>query len=319
MKKVSIIIPVYNAELYLEKCLNSAFSQTYKNIEVIVVNDGSKDDSERICFKYKRNNNFIYTYIENSGVSNARNAGIEMSTGDYLFFLDGDDYIDENTIEELVSHDFGEKLVGVSISGYTYDSNLSKEELIKKIMLNKMLGSACGYLFKREKLKDLRFDTNTSYMEDTLFLISYLDSNEKIEYVTGPIYHYVSNDNSTTKSNDYDKIIKNIEFFLYSINKIQENNSGLSKYYDYKRIKLIESEFIKVKSIDIIKKLCNEYIVVSEMKTCSIENHILKLFQRNILKKRYWYIYIYCITRKFYVELKKKTRKLKKILYVSFL
>lgn len=92
--KVSIIIPVYNVEKYLSRCIKSVLDQTYKDVEVILVDDGTKDSSGVMCDEYaKENNNIIVIHKENGGLSSARNAGIEIATGEAIFFLDSDDYL----------------------------------------------------------------------------------------------------------------------------------------------------------------------------------------------------------------------------------
>lgn len=103
MKKVSIIIPVYNAEKYLSKAIESVLGQTYTNFELILVNDGSTDESEKICQEYqKRDERILYLYKENGGVCSARNAGIEIASGDYFFFMDNDDEMDSNLLKDNV-------------------------------------------------------------------------------------------------------------------------------------------------------------------------------------------------------------------------
>ena len=102
MEKVSVIIPIYNASSTLEKCLNSIINQTYKNLEIILVDDGSTDSSGKICDKFAKNDDRIKViHKKNEGLGKTRNVGILESTGDYLFFVDSDDFIDLNTIEKL--------------------------------------------------------------------------------------------------------------------------------------------------------------------------------------------------------------------------
>ena len=101
--KVSIIIPVYNVEKYLEKCIKSVLNQTYQNLEIILVDDGSKDKSAIICDEYMvKDNRITVIHKQNGGLSSARNAGIEVATGEAVFFLDSDDYISKECIEKLV-------------------------------------------------------------------------------------------------------------------------------------------------------------------------------------------------------------------------
>ena len=103
MKKISVIIPVYNVEKYLETCLNSVINQTYKNLEIIIINDGSTDNSLSICKKYEKlDKRIILIDQDNKGLSGARNVGIKKATGDYIHFLDSDDYINLNYYEKMI-------------------------------------------------------------------------------------------------------------------------------------------------------------------------------------------------------------------------
>lgn len=104
MKKVSIILPIYNVEKYLEKCVNSVINQTYQNIEVILVDDGSKDSSGRICDKLVESDNRIKViHKKNGGLASARNAGYEAATGEYIMYIDSDDVIKNGIAEKCVS------------------------------------------------------------------------------------------------------------------------------------------------------------------------------------------------------------------------
>ena len=99
---ISIIVPVYNVEKYLDKCIDSIINQTYKNIEIILIDDGSTDQSSAICDKYSKLDKSIKViHKKNGGISDARNEGTKITTGSYLMFIDSDDYIDSNMIEEL--------------------------------------------------------------------------------------------------------------------------------------------------------------------------------------------------------------------------
>ena len=109
--KVSIIVPVYNVEKYIEKCLNSLISQSYRNIEIILIDDGSKDNSGKICDKYKKKDPRIKViHKENAGVSEARNSGIQKATGKYLCFVDADDFVMNDYIKYL------HKLIAINCS-----------------------------------------------------------------------------------------------------------------------------------------------------------------------------------------------------------
>lgn len=113
MKKVSVIIPVYNSEKYISKCLDSVLNQTYQNIEVIVINDGSKDNSIKILKEYeKKYKNIILIDKKNEGVSKTRNLGIKTATGDYIMFIDNDDFIDEDYIETYMKNSDYDIVIG---------------------------------------------------------------------------------------------------------------------------------------------------------------------------------------------------------------
>ena len=107
MPKLSIIVPVYNVEKYLDKCLDSILNSTYKDFELIVINDGTKDNSEQIITKYLENEEYkdkiIYISKENSGLSDTRNLGMSKATGDYIAFVDSDDYIEPNMYETMMN------------------------------------------------------------------------------------------------------------------------------------------------------------------------------------------------------------------------
>ena len=192
-KKVSIIIPVYNAEKYLERSINSILKQTYKNIELILVDDGSKDNSLRVCQEFsKKHKNIITIHKENGGVSEARNTGIQHATGDYIEFVDADDSIDENCVEKLVS---GIKDADVCLCGFVLDKIdgqkilAAKEDYvfefrkdIKKAFDLVRLGlsnSPCNKLYKKEKIKTL-FNKKYFIGEDVIFNLNYIKNCEKI-------------------------------------------------------------------------------------------------------------------------------------------
>lgn len=104
MEKVSIIVPIYNVEKYIERCIKSLISQTYRDIEILLINDGSPDDSKTICERYEKIDKRIKLYNkENGGLSDTRNYGLKRAKGEYILFVDSDDYIESNTVEVLIS------------------------------------------------------------------------------------------------------------------------------------------------------------------------------------------------------------------------
>ena len=221
---ISIVIPIYNAEKYLEECLNSIKNQTYKNFEVIMVNDGSKDDSETICMNFLRSDSrFRYLKKENGGVSSARNVGLDNVEGDYVTFIDADDWVDENHLEILIDGIIKNNCE-VAISSYmrfintrdTYLINIYSNqekyllnygkmnrekfltELPKLISINNSFNCAVSKLFSRRLVEDIRFDSNIIYAEDLDFYFKlYLKANNFI-FINAETYIYRQHDESTT-------------------------------------------------------------------------------------------------------------------------
>lgn len=133
---ISIIIPVYNVEKYLEECIESCINQTYKNIEIILINDGSTDKSLEICQKYANiDNRIIVKSIPNSGVTHARNVGIGLSKGDYITFIDSDDFVDRNFCEVLLKPFLNKKIDIVRLKD-AYIQNIYGEYKKKELVFS---------------------------------------------------------------------------------------------------------------------------------------------------------------------------------------
>ncbi len=152
MEKVSIIVPVYNVENYVEKCICSIISQTYKNIEIIIINDGSTDNSKQICEKYASKDNRIKFFNkENEGLATTRNYGIEKASGEFILFVDSDDYIEKDAVEILLAK-IKEKNLDVVIGNAIVEgSKKIKPYLIRKKSENEKVMSGIEYLIERNK------------------------------------------------------------------------------------------------------------------------------------------------------------------------
>lgn len=225
-KLVSVIIPVYNVEKYIEKCLESVLNQSYKKLEILIINDGSKDKSEEKYKKYLKDKRIKVIKQKNEGLSSARNTGIINSSGDYIMFVDSDDWIDKNCIEyclkELLEDDY-EVIIFPYISEYRNKSivrNLFVEEKkfeekkIKEDLLSKLLGkdnnpltlenlnTAWGKLYKKRIISEIKFlDTSEIGTEDCLFNINVFYFSKKIKYINECYYHYrKDNIDSLTKT-----------------------------------------------------------------------------------------------------------------------
>lgn len=214
-KLVSIIVPVYNAGKYLRKCIDSIRKQTYCNIEIILINDGSIDGSLDICRNYAASDNRVRLISQgNRGVSAARNLGIKNAQGDYICFVDADDYVSEDYVSFLYNKvvqydaDIAACAFSYEMSKGAWKKNLNKEEsffnkkegmisFFKKSGIN---GSPCCKLYKTEVIKKFHiyFDESIKMAEDKLFCFEYLIHCNKIYYSSRIKYFYVLNSHSAT-------------------------------------------------------------------------------------------------------------------------
>lgn len=221
-EKITVIVPVYNVEHYLEKCLDSLIDQTYKNLEIIVVNDGSTDNSGTICQEYaQKDDRIVYIEKENGGLSDARNVGLDKMTGSYVTFVDSDDWVESDYVEVLYnkliesqadvsvgnyySYNEDERMYYFHINGDSYyekvyDNVSIFENLYEsKEMKNFALISACGKLYKAKLFDYIRFDRGKlgedGYMNQKLYLLV-----QKVIYINQGLYAYRQRSGSITKT-----------------------------------------------------------------------------------------------------------------------
>jgi glycosyltransferase involved in cell wall biosynthesis len=211
---VSIILPIYNSEKYLRKCLHSLLDQTYDNYEIIIVDDGSTDSSLNICYEYANNDKSVKVYHkENGGVSSARNMGLDYARGEFVMFTDADDIVSENYISNMVQVARDQAIV---ICNYTImdDKNSlreSGENLPNKVWDNikgfayniivtrSIFGSVCRVLFPLEIIRknNIKF-ANCRLAEDQLFLLNVIAFCNSIVTLKDILYFYCINQNSAT-------------------------------------------------------------------------------------------------------------------------
>lgn len=211
---ISIIVPVYNCEKYLKECLESILKQSYINFELILINDGSKDDSGKICEEYAMNDDrIIYINQLNSGVSAARRKGIDISNGKYISFIDSDDYIDKDYLLNLynkINESESEFICcnSIDIEVLNYENNkIIKEEIImnkERLFQDYFQGKRYAYciwgkLYKREALINIEFK-NIKYGEDTCMIIELFDKCEKVHVLNYDGYYYRGQENSVSNT-----------------------------------------------------------------------------------------------------------------------
>lgn len=221
MLKISVIIPVYNTEKYIKKCLNSLEDQTMKDFEVIVVNDGSTDDSKKVIKEYMKNSKLDIKYLEkeNGGLASARNYGVEHVSGKYISFLDSDDYIDNNLFSDLEKYmdedidlikfkmqtvDEKGKVIE-KLDGPVFDVCTGEEGYKKLCTTDKYMDPACIYLYRTEFFVGNNFRYKLRYHED-FGLTSLVIIQAKSFVSTGIFgYNYLQTGESLTRGKDYEK------------------------------------------------------------------------------------------------------------------
>ena len=276
---IDIIVPVYNTPIKdLERCLNSVIMQTASNYMVYIIDDGSNNKTKTYLDNYvKDKNNFFVKHIENGGVSNARNVGIDISSSEYIAFLDSDDTLTTNFIEEsykLIKDNDLDLIIGgyneiknnqitrvrLSMPGLHIYEDKTLINFFEKLLSSKTnetnkeigdcpTGRIYTRLFKRSNLDDLRFDVNIKMSEDTLFMIDYMNYVNKIGVVDKVWYNYYINEYSISNGTKKDKLIKNIEGFINEITKRRDEESNLKIKNDYdERIKKANKYIAEIKN-----------------------------------------------------------------------
>lgn len=281
--KISVIVPIYNSEKYLDKCLKSLEHQTYKNTEIILVDDGSTDNSGKICDKYcTKNNNFKTIHTDNRGVSNARNIGISISSGEYIAFIDSDDWVEEDYIEKLIYNidenidlnivDFCSNTLEKSSFVFDFLNYNSKQflYLIKRYLLYGPMVK----LYRSQIIKNnnLMFPMQLDFGEDLCFNFDYLKHCKKIKYTSYQGYHYTTENTQSLSRKfrlgiyDNTKYLLNLQLDFLKLKKIEDLE--LSKFL-YRQlfdsaynllfdVLLISKDLTLIKKYKFVKQLLND-------------------------------------------------------------
>ena len=237
-----MIIPVYNVEQYLARCIKSLLLQTYAKLEIILVDDGSTDASGNICDEWQeKDSRIVVIHQSNQGVSSARNAGLRVATGEYIGFVDSDDYVDVNMYEDLYRNLLESDADVAACSfineyenattpglGIGIDKIMTNIEAIKYDLFHGMF-ITCNKLFSRKACYNVFYDENVIKGEDRLFDVMALLNFEKVVYINKPYYHYCHRSNSAgTKK--YTSKDKSLIFACKKIKSLVENkDSDLDK------------------------------------------------------------------------------------------
>ena len=279
MPKVSIIVPIYNVEMYIEKCLETLVNQTLKDIEIILVNDGSKDGSAEIAKKYleKYPEKIVYLEKENGGLSDSRNYGLPHAKGEYIAFLDSDDYVEKNMYEEMYKLAKKENSDMVQCNFYWEYPDKNKKEIAevkeytgKKEMLEKTRVEAWNKLIKREilvKNPEIRFPKGLRY-EDVEFTYKLVPYVEKVSILNKPFIHYIQRKNSI--SNTQNERTKEIFDVLDNVIKYYKEKNLYEEYEE-------QLEYVYVKTV-----FCRSLLRMVKIQDKNIKSQLLKRTWENV-------------------------------------
>lgn len=301
MKKTSVIVPIYNAEKYLARCLDSILIQADENVELILINDGSTDKSEEIIKTYlgKYKSSIKYIKKENSGVANSRNVGLEKATGEYIIFVDSDDYIEKDLFKKLeqymnqsidiikykaIIETEEEEKIG-QYEGPTFDTTSGEEAFSKLCFDDEMVDALWVYAYKRELFikNKLKFMKDADHEDFGLIPLIILKAKTFISTnIQG--YHYVQSRNSVTRTKDYTKTVKKVfDTLLHYDNMIKEIEYYQISQKAKENVKIFYTNSILLRINDLQKKDRKKFI--KEIKKRKMAKNIKARNMKQVLKR----------------------------------
>ena len=303
---ISVIIPFYNSSDFLLDSVKSVLSQSYHDFEIILVDDGSSDNSLLVAKEISRNDSRIKVFTnKNEGPGKARIFGVEKSVGKYVMFLDSDDFLVNDALEKIANAFVKNNVDAVRFHGRYYPSGkilekmecekkihiLSKSDIDAYISMSDKLSSMCFQAYKRELLDGMQIKRKILYCEDYLINQYVYSKNRRILVMKDPLYEYRINEKSTTRNTDDKKIISNISDRLYVCCEtlrfidnscLDENNKAIARGYQIERIRREITRYFKeyrVKQADVKHILHKEdfYSVLSKIKQNDIDLFVKKI------------------------------------------
>lgn len=304
--KYSIIIPVYNVENYIKKCLESIKGQTYKNFEVIIVNDGSKQNEKEIIKPFLKDKRFKYYEKENGGLSDARNYGVGYAAGDYIIYVDSDDYIEKdlltkiNNLVETIDYDVvrynlnvvsedGEIIFKNDDIDLTYDS-------IKGILLNKYVEPAWLYAYKKDFYLKNKFTFPKGKIHEDFYLtLLILDKAKNIGVINYNGYNYVQRGTGIMGNKAYEKVKIRVEDFI-SHNKYHQKNIKNKYILSYSNRSLVyKISELKGKDLDNKINYIEKSNILSNIYSLSFKQFLINTYIKLFLRK-----FVYSKNNEFY-------------------
>lgn len=251
MKKISVVIPVYNVEKYLSECLDSVVNQTYKNLQIILVDDGSTDFSGKICDVYaEKDNRITVVHQKNAGAGAAKNTGLELIEGDYFSIIDSDDYIELDMYEKMVNslEKYNADIVQClfrnvyvndsfdrkyKIKG-SYPKVLTSKSFLKEYLYDWKYAIFANKVFKSSLLKDIRFPVGRK-IDDEFFTYKLVCNAKKVVNIDNILYNYRMRKTSVMNENNSDRLIYDrIDCFIERYNYVSDIYPSLKKKYNLK-------------------------------------------------------------------------------------
>ncbi|MBP2114403.1 glycosyltransferase [Paenibacillus silagei] len=279
---VSIIVPIYNVEQYLVRCLKSLVNQTYKNIEIILVDDGSPDNCGDICDEYsKRDNRVKVVHKKNGGLSDARNSGLKIAQGEFVLFVDSDDFIELDAVEKLLAYANENRLDVVCGNAYRIkDANSSKyimiggtsnnkvmtgeQYLVDCIKYKKFSVAVWTRMYRRDLIQNNNiYFTRGLLHEDENWTPKLLLAAERVGYLNYSFYNYLIRDNSITQTGDKRKHVADV----------------------IKTCVELELEYNKLNINRVNKRVLKDYLVRLYINTCTFGEYDKKIYSSQIDKK----------------------------------
>lgn len=312
---ISIIVPIYNTSKYLERCIKSIINQTYTNVEILLIDDGSTDNSYEICHQYSKSYENIKAFHKrNEGLSSTRNFGIYKAKGKYISFIDSDDFVASNFLEELYWNLIKEDsdISVCSIYKFTKENKINKKSIVTKTLKNfnrynamkelikfngKLTNHAVNKLYKKELFKEVNFLVGKKF-EDIDFMYKILNESKKISTFDDKLYYYYIRNNSITgnlKKNDiYDKIdiiLKRDEFIKENYNNLLDS---CNEYLVHSFI-VIFKQLVKLEGKNIIKdtkyNYLKEKIIIKDSISLNLKEKILLKIANSNNSNIYEFIY----------------------------
>ena len=296
INKISVIVPVFNVEKYLHRCIKSIYNQSYSNLEIILINDGSTDNSGKICDELaSEDTRIIVIHKENEGSSCARNAGLDIATGTYISFIDSDDYIQLSMYELMLNKMLQYDLEIIEINDQ-YSISKSEEFFLEDIIsctiriLSNTNFAVWRRLYKKSLIKDMRFIPHIIH-QDVFFTMDVLKKVSKYGFLNKSLYHYNTDNESIIRSKySLEKITIGIRATEYIMNNSVQHPKVRVAIHNYVRAYYTDHYFLLSRNThidpnkDFRKKLKKDIKNVTKIKNISLRTFLVLILPYNIME-----------------------------------